>query len=143
MQELLALGVFLSVLVFELTGFVPGGIIVPGYMAMYILQPAIIISTFIVSLLTLLLVNQLSSHAIIYGRRKFAAYVLIGIILKYGLTRIPLIMGFFVVGDVLGYVIPGLMAREMENQGILVTWGLTLLTSALVRIIYDLVLIYV
>ena len=74
-------GIFTSFLFTELTGLLAGGLIVPGYFAIFWDQPARILMTFVVALLSFLVVSVLSNFIVIYSRRRFMASVLSGYIL--------------------------------------------------------------
>src|SRR5690625_4469425 len=79
----LVLGVILSLLFSERTGIVPAGMVVPGYLALIFDQPIFIAVIFGISLLTYVIVTYgLSRITLLYGRRKFAAMLSVGIVLK-------------------------------------------------------------
>ncbi|BCV23928.1 poly-gamma-glutamate biosynthesis protein PgsC [Gelria sp. Kuro-4] len=130
MEVTFGLGVLLSLAAHELLNVSPGGIIVPGYLALYLTQPARLGGTFLVSLATLGVVKLLSNAIILYGRRKFACYVVVGLILTWVLAALHLNLAG--PWRALGYVIPGLIARDMERQGVLATVAAALLVACLV-----------
>src|SRR5699024_10753255 len=77
------LGVVLSLLFTERTGIIPAGLVVPGYLALIFDQPIFIVVILFVSFLTYLIVHfGISRVTILYGRRKFAAMLIVGITLK-------------------------------------------------------------
>src|SRR5690625_6807634 len=79
----LVLGVVLSLLFTERTGIIPAGLVVPGYLALIFDQPIFIVVILFVSFLTYLIVHfGISRVTILYGRRKFAAMLIVGITLK-------------------------------------------------------------
>lgn len=134
MNDMLLLGIFLSLIFAELTDLSPGGIIVPAYFAMYAYDPKRIAGTIIISLLCVVLVKFLSGFIILYGRRRFAIYVMMGIFLR-------MILGF-AISDMslsIGYLIPGILGRDMEKQGIMPTLISLGIVTALIRIVYILV----
>jgi len=131
-------GVFISFLYTELTGLLAGGLIVPGYFAIFWDQPARILMTFIVALLSFLVVSLLSNFMIIYSRRRFMASVLTGYILgwllaTYFIDFVPVNMDVRVIG----YIVPGLIANDMIKQGI----GKTVISTIIVTIIVRLLLL--
>lgn len=133
--ESLGLGMALGLIYYELLGLSPGGIIVPGYVALLINQPVRVIATLLIGLLTYLLIRGLSQVMILYGRRRFVLAVLFGFLLSRLLETWPILPGTSAELRAIGYVIPGLMANDMENQGILTTAISILAVSALVRLI--------
>ena len=119
----IGVGLAISLLYSELFGVTPGGIIVPGYLALAIPEPLTVALTFSVALLTYFVVRVLGTIAIVYGRRRNVLAILIGFGLG-ALARTLVGAGtpFGELGiDVVGYVIPGLLAIWMDRQGIVVT----------------------
>ena len=117
------IGLVVSLLYSELFGVAPGGIIVPGYLALAIREPLTVALTFGVALLTYFVVRVLGTVAIVYGRRRNVLAILIG----FGLGTLArtLVGAGTPLGelgiDVVGYVIPGLLAIWMDRQGVVVT----------------------
>ena len=119
------IGLVMSLLYAELFGVTPGGIIVPGYLALAIPEPLTVALTFGVALLTWFVVRVLGTIAIVYGRRRNVLAILIGFGLG-ALARTLVGAGtpigeFGIDVDVVGYVIPGLLAIWMDRQGVVVT----------------------
>ena len=120
--EITFLGLLIALLFIGITGYYPGGIIVPGYLVLFLNQPARIAGTLLVALLTLLCFKLASQFLIIFGRRRFVFMILIGGLWTFlWLQVFPL---FFPVSPefrVIGWVIPGLIANNLERQGVVVT----------------------
>jgi gamma-polyglutamate biosynthesis protein CapC len=117
------IGLVMSLLYTELFGVTPGGIIVPGYLALAIPEPLTVALTLGVALLTWFVVRVLGTIAIVYGRRRNVLAILIGFGLG-ALARTLVGAGTPIGGfgiDVVGYVIPGLLAIWMDRQGVVVT----------------------
>jgi gamma-polyglutamate biosynthesis protein CapC len=119
----IGIGLVVSLLYSELFGVAPGGIIVPGYLALAISEPITVALTLGVALLTYFVVRVLGTIAIVYGRRRNVLAILIG----FGLGALARTMvgagapfGEFGI-DVVGYVVPGLIAIWMDRQGVAVT----------------------
>ncbi|MEG1781329.1 MAG: poly-gamma-glutamate biosynthesis protein PgsC [Clostridium sp.] len=131
MNDMLLLGIFLSLIFAELTDLSPGGIIVPAYFAMYAYDPRRILGTIVISILCVILVKFMSQFMILYGRRRFAVYVMTGIFLR-------MILGF-AISDLslsIGYLIPGILGRDMEKQGIPATLIALGIVTLLIRLVY-------
>ena len=127
------LGVVLSLAYAEITGFSPGGLIVPGYLALSLASPRRILLTLCVSAVTALILRALSKCVFLYGRRRFAAAILIGALLALALGWLP---GFSVGDGVIGCLIPGIIARECDRQGFLQTFlGLAIVTALIAAIL--------
>jgi poly-gamma-glutamate biosynthesis protein PgsC/CapC len=133
--QAIGIGIVVSFAFYEIVGLSPGGIVVPGYIALFLDQPVRILVTLLVALLTYFAVNMLSNYIILYGRRRFLAMILVGFILKWlieGLIiKIP-ISGIELQS--IGYIIPGLIANEMRRQGILPTLYSLAIVSVIVRL---------
>ena len=126
------LGILLSIIYYELTEISPGGLIVPGYIALYINSPEIFY-TLIISILTFLIVKVIGSFAILYGKRRFAIMILFSFIIKYFIGLFHIIPGNL---DVIGYLIPGIIAQDFEKQGIFNTIiSLSIVVAILVLIL--------
>jgi poly-gamma-glutamate biosynthesis protein PgsC/CapC len=120
--ELTFLGLMLSLLYVGITGLYPGGIIVPGYLVLFLDQPARIAGSLIAALLTLLCFRLASQYVILFGRRKFVFMVLIGgIWTLLSLRMAPILFPLSLEFRVIGWVIPGLIANNFERQGVTVT----------------------
>ena len=135
--DIVILGVIVSLLLAEFTGFVPAGLVVPGYLVWNLKNPERIVYTLAVALLTLLIVKVLSRYLILYGRRSFAAAVLVSFALDFLLSRSGLLP---FAPDMIGILVAGITAREMERQGILQTLlalGIVTLVLALVLLLLD------
>jgi poly-gamma-glutamate biosynthesis protein PgsC/CapC len=116
------LGLMISLLFTGLTGLYPGGVIVPGYLVLYLNHPMRIAGTLIVSLLTLLCFRLASRYLIIFGTRRFVFMILVaGLWTLLWLRYFPLVLPASLEFRVIGWVVPGLIANNFEKQGIVVT----------------------
>ena len=120
----LILGVIFSLLFTEITGILPAGLVVPGYLALFVEQPQSIFLTFLISIMTYLIVSfGVSKVTILYGKRKFAAMITVAVILHFIINSIlPLdyvgISGLAAVG----IIVPGLLANTIQRQGLATTF---------------------
>ena len=114
------LGLTLSLLFQEKFGINPGGLVVPGYLALTMDNPK---SLIVLSLLTYMIVEfGLNKFIILYGRRRFLAMLMVCMILKISLDALNVSMGMSLgVLDGVGIVIPGLIANCYYKQGIKLT----------------------
>ncbi|HZO09899.1 MAG TPA: poly-gamma-glutamate biosynthesis protein PgsC [Myxococcota bacterium] len=119
----IGLGLVLSLVMSEFLGVAPGGIIVPGYLALGLHDPLAVAITFAIAGVTFFIVRALATVAILYGRRRTVLMILIGFLLG-SLIRTQVapgaMLGPFAV-DVVGYIVPGLIAIWMDRQGTIVT----------------------
>lgn len=137
----IGLGLAASLLYGELFGLAAGGMVVPGYMALYANKPLDVGLTLLAALLTFGVLKGLSQVAIVYGRRRTALTILIGYLV--GLVfRMWLDSGTtpFTEGAIIGFIIPGLIAIWYQRQGVLET-TLSLITAAIIVRMFLVVLI--
>ena len=70
---------------------------------------------------------------ILYGRRRFAAIILLAFALDYCLNRFGL-MPYSI--DMIGCILPGIMGREFDRQGVVKTLlSLVVVTGVLVLLL--------
>ncbi len=136
-EAAVGLGVIFSLLFSELLGASAGGIVVPGYIAMYLHRPTLIFGTIAVSLATLVLIKIISNFSLLYGKRRMVLSILIGFILGWATRNIIFVN--VTIYDLkmqsIGYIIPGLIANWMERQGIFRTIFTMIIAAVLVRLI--------
>jgi len=120
--ELFLIGLVVGFLYFEWTDISPGGIVAPAYFALYIYEPEKLVSTIAASLALLLIIRFLAANLILYGRRKLLLAVLLSFLLKM-ITDPFLFPSEIIQFDLhsIGYIIPGLVANEMDRQKVLPT----------------------
>lgn len=136
-EAAVALGVLLNVLLFETVGLSAGGMVVPGYLALFWDQPQRVGTTFGLAVVTWLVVTRgVRRWIVLYGRRRYAAMIVIGMGLSVAVNRfLPAFAP--TVGDwrAIGFLLPGLMANEMEQQGVFTTLLVTAGLTAVVRLV--------
>jgi poly-gamma-glutamate biosynthesis protein PgsC/CapC len=138
--ETLLVGLVLALLWAEITDLSPGGIIVPGYFALYLDRPLRAAATLAVALLTLAIYRFLARHLILFGRRRFVLMVLVGAVLSQGwLLVLPRVFAAPVELRVIGWIIPGILASSLARQKVLPTLAslavVSTLTFAVVRLV--------
>jgi poly-gamma-glutamate biosynthesis protein PgsC/CapC len=119
LAQAIALSLLLGFCFFELTGLVAGGLVTPGYFALYCDQPWLIAQALLSALAAFCLARLLGRWLVLYGRRRFIITILLGFCLQW--LAGGLIWGLELAAtriDALGYIIPGLVANEIERQGI-------------------------
>jgi poly-gamma-glutamate biosynthesis protein PgsC/CapC len=133
----LGLGIAINLIFTELFGLISGGLVVPGYLALHLSQPARVLATVAVSALTFVSVRfGLMRLIILYGRRRFGVTILTGFLWHglylAGLGSVP---GVSADLRVVGSIVPGLMANAALTQCWWPTVGMTLLIAVIVRLI--------
>jgi len=133
----LASGLVVSLLFSEIFGLAPGGIIVPGYLAMYIGQPWAIAITLVVAYVTYFIVYVLSTVTIIYGRRRTVMMLLTGFLVGWLVragVEVELAQAAAYDAAVIGYIIPGLIAIWIDRQGVIETFASSITASVVTRL---------
>jgi len=138
--ETLLIGLVLALLWAEITDLSPGGIIVPGYFALYLDRPLRAAATLAVALLTLAIYRFLARQLILFGRRRFVLMVLVGAVLSQAwLLVLPRVFAAPVELRVIGWIIPGILASSLARQKVLPTLAslaaVATLTFAVVRLV--------
>ena len=124
----IGIGIILSLFFTETLGVTAGGVIVPGYIALYLHDPKMVLGTFMISLITFGIIKLLSNFILIYGKRRLVMSLLIGFFIGYWVKE------NYINGDlyVIGNIIPGLIASWMDRQGIARTKSVILITASIV-----------
>ena len=112
-NEAMLAGIIISMLYTELTGL-SAGLIVPGYLALNLHSPGRLVFTLAVAAGSVGICRVLSSFVILYGRRRFAMLILLSFLLSEGLRMANLLPSGVTV---IGILIPGIIAREVDRQG--------------------------
>jgi poly-gamma-glutamate biosynthesis protein PgsC/CapC len=138
--ETLLVGLVLALLWAEITDVSPGGIIVPGYFALYLDRPLRAAATLAVALLTLAIYRFLARRLILFGRRRFVLMVLAGAVLSQAwLLVLPRLFEAPAELRVIGWIIPGILASSLVRQKALPTVAslaaVATLTFAVVRLV--------
>ncbi|MFZ5969936.1 MAG: poly-gamma-glutamate biosynthesis protein PgsC [Bacillota bacterium] len=131
----IVLGVIFSLLFTEITGVLPAGLVVPGYLALLVKQPQAIFLTFFISVLTYVIVYfGVSKVTILYGKRKFTAAITVAIVLQFMMhALLPSDYSTIAGLTAVGIVVPGLLANTIQRQGLATTF---LSTGLLVAVTY-------
>jgi poly-gamma-glutamate biosynthesis protein PgsC/CapC len=115
-ETIVVLGVILSIFFYEITEMSPGGMIVPGYFALFFNEPQRIILTVLISLLLFYTVKILENYLILFGRRKFAIYIVLSFAIKkiFWYLDLEILIG----SAIIGILIPAILAQDFEKNGV-------------------------
>ncbi len=133
-------GICVSMMLYERMHLTTGSIVVPGYIAVFLVYPMVVLATFVNALLSYAIMNHfLRKHFMLYGTTKFTLMALISISIQTIMLKlspsgpwlwesnIPLFVGA-------GYVVPALIAHDMGRQGIKRTTKAVLLAGVIVSL---------
>lgn len=134
------LGIVVSTIIYKRTGLTLGGVIVCGYLALFVGQPMHIVVTLIFSYLTYQIVYKfLQKRYMLNGRSLFEVEILVGLIFQvfwlmviklFGMINIDLAILYGI-----GFVLPGVIAHDMGRQGPKNTLGSILLGVFIISLI--------
>jgi len=142
--ETVLIGLAVALLYIEATGIYPGGIIVPAFLAASLDQPLRAAATIVVACVSLLLYKLLARYFILFGRRRFVILLFLGALISqlFAMAASGLPAGPAEL-RVIGFIIPGLLAGNLERQKFLPTLAslvtvtaVTYFLAGLVRIVF-------
>jgi len=110
-NQIILLGVVVSMIFTEITGL-SAGLIVPGYLVLALHSPGRIAATLVLASVSVLLCRLASYRLILFGRRRFAFLILMTFALNWALSAWSLLPF-----SVIGILMPGILAREIDRQG--------------------------
>ncbi len=143
----IGVGLAVSLLFSELFGLAAGGMVVPGYFALALSRPVDVILTLGAAMATYMIVHLLSTFIIVYGKRRTVLMILVGYLVRMLFTYIPMDLLDPVARfaspsteyQVIGYIIPGLIAIWFDRQGWIETLCALVTASVAIRLVLILV----
>ncbi len=141
----LALGIIVSILIYERFRLTGGAAVVAGYLGIFMNRPLYIITTIAISLATYFVVQRfIARRMFLYGRRRLVVMVLVGmgfefitgVVAWWFSPTVGWLIGLYGVG----FVLPGLIAQDMERQGAGRTIFTVLVTSLITFLLMENVL---
>jgi len=122
--ELFFIGLIITLVFIGITGVYPGGIIVPAYLVLFIDQPLRLLGTLIIALITWGIYRLASQWLILFGKRRFVLIIFTGALLAFVLSYVlPRVFPETIELKVIGWIIPGLLANQVERQGPALTFA--------------------
>jgi poly-gamma-glutamate biosynthesis protein PgsC/CapC len=138
------LGIVVSTIIYKRSGLTLGGVIVCGYLALFVNQPAHILATLAIAYITNQVVYKiLQTRFMLNGRSLFEVEILVGLVFQVLWIILIRLAGFYDVNLAflygIGFVLPGVIAHDMGRQGPKNTLGsIALGVSIVALIIYPL-----
>ncbi|AVH55948.1 MULTISPECIES: poly-gamma-glutamate biosynthesis protein PgsC/CapC [Streptomyces] len=114
----IAIGLLFSLVCYLTTNLSPGGMITPGWLALTLVEDlqraAMVVGVTVLTYVGTLLMQK---FVILYGKRLFAAVVLLGVTLQ-ATVMIVLSLEFplMYANQTLGFIVPGLIAYQLVRQ---------------------------
>ncbi len=117
-SEIVIVGILIAILYSEISGYSTGGMVAPVYLALNLKDPWRIAFSLLVVLLVWACDKLIGKFLILYGRRLFAVNVVLSFLFSFLIGAI----GIFPFGiRVIGYLVPALIVRDLERQGVVKT----------------------
>jgi len=134
------LGIVVSTIIYKRTGLTLGGVIVCGYLALFVGQPIHIVVTLAIAYITYQIVYRvLQQRYMLNGRKLFEVEILVGLVLQVMWITIIRLLGMINIDMTIlyaiGFVLPGVIAHDMGRQGPKNTLGSILLGVSIVSLI--------
>jgi len=126
--EIIVIGIVIALIYGYFTGLSPAGLIVPGYIVLALSSPIKLLWTLVTVLITLGIYKLISRFTVLYGQRRFAIMVIIALLVGRLLTLLPIPLASI---SVIGYLVPGIIAKEYDRQGFVRTTYSLAIVSAL------------
>jgi poly-gamma-glutamate biosynthesis protein PgsC/CapC len=115
---------------------VPGGVIVPAFLAMAWHDPTRLVATLAAAMAVYVLLLGMQRVAFLYGRRRFAWAIVTGVVIKQVLAWALPGLGIAPYGLlIVGCLIPGLMAETCARQGVAKTLGALVIATVATRLL--------
>jgi gamma-polyglutamate biosynthesis protein CapC len=137
LPEAIGLGLMVSLFFAETLGLTASGLVVPGYIALHLNNPAIVIGTLLAGVVTMIIVRIIGKVILLYGRRTMVLCVIVGFLVSMG---VPILLRAGLGASlpdfgVIGFVISGLIGYWMVRQGVLETVCTVVMSAVIVRLI--------
>ena len=140
----IGMGLVVALVFAEILGLAAGGMVVPGYLALFLNSPLAVVLTLLAALATWGLVGLVSRFAIIYGRRRTALMILVGFVVGASLNYVwsTMLIDLQLTENVhlasisvIGFLVPGLIAIWYDRQGPVQTTSVLMLAAVVVRLL--------
>ena len=90
------------------------------------------------SILTYATVRLLSKYIVIYGRRKFSVFMIVSFLIRFIIGNFLGVLDFPIsTALIIGYLIPGIIALDMDRQGIIKTLSAMFIVAFVLKIVMN------
>lgn len=130
----IAVGIILALYYSRRTGWSPGGLVTPGLLAVQAPAPLNFAGTLLLALLFAAILRLLTKITSLYGRERVGAALLIAIVFRLVFRERLGVDAFWI-----GWIAPGLIAADIEHQGVAMTLSAAVSVSIATAIVMSLV----
>ncbi len=132
----IGIGLVVSLVLSEALGMAGAGLVVPGYLALHLVDPLSVGLTLLCGFAAFGLVRAVGTMVIVYGRRRNILMILAGYLIGMIARRLVTgIAGWEETYPVIGFIIPGLIAIWLDRRGVIESFCSLLTASIIVRLI--------
>ncbi len=131
-------GVILSLIFFEVTDVSPGGLLVPGFIALCLElgRTDKLLLVVAIAIATALIVSFAGRFLIFFGRRRFAVFLLAGFAIRVIVeAALPGVDSSLSALEAIGWLVPGILASDLNRQGALSTFSALAAVTALLKLV--------
>lgn len=131
-------GVILSLIFFEVTDVSPGGLLVPGFIALCLElgRTDKLLLVVAIAVATALIVSFAGRFLIFFGRRRFAVFLLAGFAIRVIVeAALPGVDSSLSALEAIGWLVPGILASDLNRQGALSTFSALAAVTALLKLV--------
>lgn len=129
----IAVGVAISMFYGRRTGWSTGGLVTPGLLAIQASAPLSFAGSFVLALLFSFILRPVARYFSLYGRERVGVAILIAMAF-----RLAFCTGLGVDSYWIGWIVPGLIAADMERQGVAATLAATISASVAAAMVVSL-----
>ena len=135
-EQAIAIGLIVALFFGELFGVTPG-MVVPGYVGLQVSSPERVAGTILVALLVVVIVRGVSQFTLLHGRRRFLMMVIVGFAMGLAFRQFLTtdVAGAHPEFRVVGIIVPGILAHQIDQQGLNVTAASLVVAAVLVRLL--------
>jgi poly-gamma-glutamate biosynthesis protein PgsC/CapC len=121
---MLAIGIVVSLFYFRRTGWTSGGLVSPGLLAMQVPDPLGFAAILALSVALSAILRSLTKAFSLYGKERVGTALLLALVLRLALRKETGLDALWI-----GWIAPGLIAADIERQGMTMTLAAVISTS--------------
>ncbi len=132
----LGLGIFVSVVLHALIGLSAGGFVTAGYIALVLDQWPTLVVVIGLALVIWACLHFAARWLFLFGPRRFGLAILLSLVFSAGLELIrPFFGPLGLEWRTIGYIVPGLIANQIDRQGVVPTLVMIAIAAPIVRVL--------
>ena len=134
----IAVGILVSLVYARRTGWSSGGLVTPGLLAIQAADPVYFAGSLVLAVLFSLILRPITRKFTLYGRERVGAAMLLAIAFRLLFRGNFGTLGGTIDVFWIGWIAPGLIAADMERQGVWMTLAAAVSTAVVTAFIISL-----